>query len=413
MKKVWLLVVLLTGSLVLAGCLNPNVPTEETNVPTEAVEQTATVMVYNIDNDLIFNQDVVFTNQDTRSTIEILEDQIEFIYQVFDFGVFVYGVGGFFPTEYGASFNYYLSLYVDDVTSVVGIDEVVLEDGMVISFKEKTMLDQTDQDVDRLIYSFMSNHLSTYVNDTYIHHDVLAAILKLALMGYDTPLLSELVDSAALDTYLESLDTTLIGQTFKKAIIEIAFGKDILDTKTKLEAFTPSNVYDAANLLNALFVVKSESELVGQLQDQLLENTPGTMDPDYAGMVMVALAPHLESHELIDQLIAYIKTEQSNTGMVSWGSANAASTATTILGLVAQGENPRDLAFTVDGVDLIQSLLLYEHNGAFKWLLANESADMNFSTPQAFAALVAYKLYRDIWENPPVYLYDLIDLSNA
>lgn len=413
MKKVWLLMLLLSGIVLLAGCLETNDPTE-TPVVTEEIQQLATVEVYDLDNVLVFTEEISFLEDDTRSTIEIIEAHIDFIYAVFDFGVFVYGVGGFFPKEYGVSFNYWLGLYINNISSSVGIDGVVLEDGMVISFKEQTMFDQVDQAVDQLIYLFMANHLSTYINDTYIHHDVLAAIVKLSLMGYDTPHLSTLIDREHLDDYLLTLESEAIGQTFKKAVIEAGFGIDDLETKTALEDMAPTNPYDATSLLNALFVVRSESLLIGQIHDQLINDLPEYMDPDYAGMLLVALAPYSETSEtVILDMMTFIQTQQTNQGILSWGNANAASTAAVILGLIAHGENPRDQAYTVEDVDLIEALLLYETNAAFYWLIDDAEADMNFSTPQAFAALVAYKLYRDVWGSPPVYLYDLIDLNNA
>jgi hypothetical protein len=103
----------------------------------------------------------------------------------------------------------------------------------------------------------------------------------------------------------------------------------------------------------------------------------------------------------------YLSDALSEDGIISWGNANAASTATIILGLVAQGIDPEDEAYQTNGVGLIEALMAYEADGSFKWKLTDENPDLMFSTPQAFSALVAYKLSRDIWGFPATHLFDL------
>jgi hypothetical protein len=115
--------------------------------------------------------------------------------------------------------------------------------------------------------------------------------------------------------------------------------------------------------------------------------------------------------DIVDTYIAYLNENQTPEGIESWGSSNAASTAMVILGLVAQGIHPRSEGFTVEDVDLIEALINYYTEDGFNWLMNSEEVDLMFSTPQAFAALVAYKIYRDVWGNPPVYLYDIISIQ--
>ncbi len=68
-------------------------------------------------------------------------------------------------------------------------------------------------------------------------------------------------------------------------------------------------------------------------------------------------------------------TLYSEDGVVSWDNANAASTATVILGLIAQGINPEDEAYQTNGVGLVEALMSYELDGAFKWALTDETPD--------------------------------------
>jgi len=125
-------------------------------------------------------------------------------------------------------------------------------------------------------------------------------------------------------------------------------------------------------------------------------------------MILLALAPYIDNQlttQTIADMTVYIQTVLTETGVESWGNANSSSTAAVILGLVAQGINPRGEAYQTNDIDLIEALLAYEIDGAYKWLLADEQADMAFSTPQVFSALVAYKIYRDIYGNPAFNLF--------
>lgn len=416
MKKILAVLTVFSTMLLLAGCQQPieTTPVESSPLPTETDLQTLTVLVYDIEDALMFEEVITYEAGDERTTLELIEDHVEIIYATFDgLGVFVYGVGGFFPTEYNVTYNYFLKLYVDGTESMMGIDQIALEDGMTITFKEATFLDPVDIMVDQVIYHFINTHLESYVQSTYMHHDVLAAIAKLYTMGYALP---DFLGWTSLDigTYIDGLGTETIAQNFKKLIIQKIYGQDFSETLTNIEAFEATNVYDASTLLQALFVGHSISEQIDTLVASLLTTTPTFMDPDYVGMFMQAMSPHgdaLASTDIMETYLNYLYEQQTIDGISSYGSANAASTATVILGLVAQGIHPRSEAFTVDGIDLIEALLAYHTEDGFKWLLTSDTPDLDFSTPQAFAALVVYKIYRDTWENPPIYLYDVIDIT--
>jgi hypothetical protein len=254
MKKILALVLIFSGLFLLAGCVEVGEPTPsvETPIPTETVEHTLTVLVYDVNDELKFEQAILFPEGDQRSALELIEDHIEIIYAAFEgLGVFVYGVGGFFPTEYNVSYNYWLSLYVDGTFSEIGIDQVAIEDGMTITFKETTSLDEVDLMVDQIIYHFLDHHFDTYINTGYIHQDVLAAVSKLLIMGYQLPDFMTWMESE-IDAYIATLASETASQLFKKIIIEKAFGYEIETTLLLIEALEPNNVYDAITVLNSL-----------------------------------------------------------------------------------------------------------------------------------------------------------------
>jgi hypothetical protein len=394
--------------------VTPVEPTPTPVEPTPTANNTITLLVIDINDEIVYESIITVDQEVALSALELIEAHTEIIYTEFEgLGIFVYGVAGFFPTEYNVSFNYYLSLYIDGTESEVGIDQITPEDGMTITFKESSMLDAIDLEVDRVIYHFLDELFDVYINTGYIHHDVLAAVSKLYTMGYDVPEFLTWI-TPELPTYLDTINTTTAGQLFKKIMIETIFGESIEDTLGLIENLEVNNHYDAITLLHALYVGKSQSDHIQSLKDSLYASDPAFIDPDYAGMLLLALSPYVNEEGVLDVIedkIDYIKNQQTKDGIESWGNVNAASTAVVVLGLIAQGINPRDEGFTVLDVDLIEALLSYHTPEGFKWLLTSDDPDLLFSTPQAFAALVAYKLYRDVWGNPPVYLYDVIDIQ--
>ena len=241
------------------------------------------------------------------------------------------------------------------------------------------------------------------MDDNTFYHYVLAAINQLDLHGYMGPvLLTDLIPNSYL-----LMERETIANTFKMTIVEKAYQRNLDDTKTALSGFVADNPYDAATLLNALTMTDGSSTQISDLIN-ILTSTPSFMDADYAGMILLALAPYIDNQlttQTIADMTAYIQTVLTETGVESWGNANSSSTATVILGLVAHGINPRSTTYSTNDVDLIEALLTYELDGAYKWLLADEQADMAFSTPQVFSALVAYKIYRDIYGNPAFNLF--------
>jgi len=391
MKKIWFAVLVLLVSVGLAGCQ-------------EADTLSFEVEVIDLNGEVLLNQSIDFTEEATMPIIDMIDQEIGIDYTSYDIGLFVNGVADYYPTEYGVTYNYYYSFLINDEIATVGIDQLELEDGMKLTFKEVTTLDVTDQKVDQLIQSFIDQHLSLYLNDNTFDHYVLAAINQLDLHGYMGPvLLTDLIPNSYL-----LMERETIANTFKMTIVEKAYQRNLDDTKTALSGFVADNPYDAATLLNALTMTDGSSTQISDLIN-ILTSTPSFMDADYAGMILLALAPYIDNQlttQTINDMESFIQTVLTENGVESWGNANSSSTATVILGLVAHGINPRSTTYSTNDVDLIEALLTYELDGAYKWLLADEQADMAFSTPQVFSALVAYKIYRDVYGNPAFNLFD-------
>lgn len=394
MKKIMFAVLVLFGLVILAGCQ-------------ESGELSFNLEVIDLSGSALLSEDIIFDEDDASNVVDLIDEAVGLDYSSSSYGTFVNGLADFYPTEYEVTYNYYYALYVNDEMSLTGIDNVVLEDGMKISFVETTMLDEIDVKVDQLIQSFLDYYYDTYVNDQIFEFHVLAAIRQLNLYGYVSPLLT----ASTVSFPAENLTRDTIANTLKTTVFEKSLSLNLDDTTTALSGFEASNTWDACSLLTALTMSDgSQTQIDSVLSD--LVATAGLnsyLDADYAGMVLLALAQYKDNPATtatIDFMINYIQTMLTADGIEAYGNPNASSTAAVILGLVSQGINPRGEAYTTEGIDLIEALMNYEINSAYKWLLTDEQADMAFSTPQVFSALVAYKIYRDVWGNPAFDLFN-------
>ena len=396
MKRIMFCILALLGIVLLTGCTT-----------TESFHGFV-VQVINLDGTVLFEEAVAVDHDDNRMLFELLEEAVELDYQVFDgLGVFINGLAGLYPKEHGVTVNYWFALHIDGNPVGIGISEIVFADGMVIAFVESTMLDETDQQVDQVIGVFFDTHLDRYLEASVVDHHVAAALSLLLTHGYDVPTSFTALADDALGM-LDALGTETIAGAFKAYVIGNAFGVDVSGIITAMNAMTTTNVYDATLLLMVLGLTDADPSLTQPLLNTLLSELPAFMDADYASMLIMALASFAGDHDIdqrLDEMMGYLTDHQAPNGIASWGTANAASTAQAVLALIALGLNPRGEDFTVGNTDLIEALLAFENAGAFQWSSEAEAVDFAFSTPQAFAALVVYKIYRDTWGSPAVHLF--------
>ena len=382
MKKLGLLVLFFLSIVLLAGCQEA-----------EPTADTFLVEVRDFSGTVLLSQEVEYPENTELGLVELIDEVIDLDYELSQWGAFIKGVGGHYPKEYGLTYNYYWGLYVNDEMSLTGLDQITYEEDMVISLREQTMLSTLDLEIDAWIEHFIHTHTNDYINETVMSQYVLAALKQLDAYGYDTPDLSSL-------TY-PTFNGTDVSSVFKNALVMKSTNQTITETMlTDFLALTPANPYEAVTYLNAfdlLFQTTAHDKRNAVIAQLKLEQ-PTFMDADYAAMAIQAVSSVKDSEDgllVINAMTTYINDYLSKDGVVSWGNANASSTAAVILGLLSIGIDPRSEAYTVEGVDLIESLMQYQGQSGFKYLLADTNDDLAFSTPQAFAALVAYKIVRD------------------
>ena len=357
----------------------------------------------NIDNQKLVNEMIEFDSNENTPIMDLLNDQLTLDYTSYDFGTMINGINGHYPKEYGASYNYYYSLLVDGKTSLVGIDAIDYQEEMVITFKETTMLSQLDLKVDQLIYQFIDENLENYINDQNMNHQILAAVNQMVSKNYLDLDLSSLYQFDNLDVTQLDLEDLSTAQLLKLGLYLDINEKPMTDYQTHLLTITETNVYAITSYLNALY-------LIDQTNDDVAKSLMSSdfIDPDFVGMSLESLSgyTHLDGFDTyLSNAISYIQSNQKKDGIEAWSNVNAASTATVIIGLVAQGIHPESDDFKIDDKGLISQLMNFEENGVFKNTLDDTDADLLFSTPQAITALILYKLSRDGWQFPSSHLY--------
>lgn len=410
MKKMLAMVLLLLSGLVLSGCIEQD-PTVE--IPVNAGK--INVEVISVDEVTLFSKTLIIDldlYEDTSSIdlFEVLDDALDLDYEVYSFGTFIKGVEQHYPLDS----NYWFSIYINDQMSHVGLSEIPFMDEMKISFIESTMLDLVDQHVDKIIYHFIEAYGALYVNHETQDYFVTSALALLFNAGYPVKPLTNFVSQEDMQSLYGNPEYGNVSEAFKSIAILSKFGMMHTVATSFIELAEPASPYaNYAALLGAL-LSNSEEEVIQRFSSPLLGSDPEWMDADYASMAILALAP-LKGNSAVDDKIEALKLfvmeNVNEQGVEAWGTTNAASTASFILALVALGENPRsesyqfENTFTEEKEDLITALKAFEVQGAFRYGFTDENVDMLFSTPQGFAALAAYKVYRDAYVKVPVHIF--------
>ncbi|QTD40811.1 DUF4430 domain-containing protein [Sporosarcina sp. Te-1] len=127
--------------------------------------------------------------------------------------------------------------------------------------------------------------------------------------------------------------------------------------------------------------------------------TKGPTSIDITAMALTALAPYNNQQavsQAIDKAVQYLSNAQGTSGGFQEafvGGISSEATSQVIIGLTANGIDPRSQAFTKNNTNLIDHLLRFKANdGGFKHLIIDQSSN-GIATEQALQALVAFDLY--------------------
>jgi len=330
-------------------------------------------------------------NYDNVSILSSLDEALELDYTEFDFGVMMNGIEGFYPLEYGITFNYFLSLEVNGSDSMVGIGDLEYSEDLSIKFKEATMLSEIDLLVDEIVYN-----MENTIEIANVDYTLLASLMQAQAYNYN------LFD---LSNYNYDLKVDSVGSAFNSVVANLVLNELTeaqINEVLALEASGPYNLISYINTLNVL----GENELRLTNAKKAVDSI-SFFDADTAAMMIVALAgiQDGEVEAYIEELILYLEEQVTEDGIISFTKASSASTAQTILALIALGEGP-----VLNDVNLIEALLGFHTETGFVNNLNDENVDLMFATPQSYAALITYKIARDqlaYSDNQSLVLYNL------
>ncbi len=154
-------------------------------------------------------------------------------------------------------------------------------------------------------------------------------------------------------------------------------------TKDDLSSWNYITTINCLNMLGVNDVLKDE--LITIVSDYETMSSDEYFDADTASMIIVALqgsAPTGFKNYLLEQI-------DSNSYISTWGAANAASTAQGVIALMTEG-----LKYNNNSVS--KALLDFKFSdGGFKWLLEDDCADFDYSSPQVFLALSVTYLFEE------------------
>ncbi len=246
-----------------------------------------------------------------------------------------------------------------------------------------------DEPINQFLNKYAKNYLSKNFDGLTIDYNVLRGIKILESMD-DEVKLSSYITKEDASKYIDSLDYSITSHFFKAAVIDKTFDmvsskpKEALSNVTNVDSWSINYCFGALDYYNVN--EKLRSELLTKLQ---VINESDYRDADYAGITLaLTIREHFEKKPLLD----LIKNSIVKGGVETWGNINAASTASAIIGLLAEGIDIDKQYLDEAGNSLIVNLLSFEEGGAFKWLKTGE-IDFDFSTPQGFLACVCYKKY--------------------
>lgn len=344
-------------------------------------------------------------NDDYEGTLfDLLSASFDVTATVSQYGHMVTGLEDLKPSN-GA----YISFLKNGEASMVGVDGAVFEDGDVFSF-ELSWWDMTEKAVSDALDLFLVNKAADYVNATSIDYSVISA---LSILG----VVEDYVTQAEVQTYVDGLTLTTTNDYFKAIVILEAAGLDSTSLQTTLATMAAPASYGGTGYQLQAFNANETTVDFSAFQALALTdyatNTPVNAGIDSGAIGVIALSNYQDEtgvDTLINDWVSYIKTNQTENGSIldkdfGWGQTENGSTmAQAILGLVSAGVNPKGgdttgTDMTKLNYNLVGRLIDFQNeDGTFNWTIDAETADLGFTTPQAFFALAAYYEFSNTYQ---------------
>lgn len=256
--------------------------------------------------------------------------------------------------------------------------------------EENPTIKKIDEVVDTFINKYATTYFDNHLDTFTMEFHVALAINEIAKTNSKVKM-SNYLDKSIVETYYQNLEYHFAGEAFKAITNCLVMDTSYDKAKTFMADLKDVDPWNITYALLALNKTNNNETLKESLLNKVtIINPEDYRDSDYAGIALVAT----KDEKTLDKtnLFNLITPNLTSKGVNSWGNVNACSTAYVILGLIASGIDPTSSDYTIEGTNLIEALLGFYQEGAFKNTLDGE-IDLAFATPQAILALVTYKAY--------------------
>lgn len=336
---------------------------EDGDVFTFMYEGFTPYLIIELDDGYHVETHYVNYEEDSELTLyDLLTDHFDISYDEFDFGKMLTKVNHLEVQD-----GNYIALYHNGEAMVEGVSfsEFETEDTIRLALE---WWDQQAQ-AKRMIDLFLDNYMDAFLESA--NYYVFAGLHHLEDVAYS-------LNMAAYE------DDQSAGWYAKWILVGRSLGEDTgLFEDALHELATLDYPYSAALFSIALDDETFTNDFVAMIQSETLTD----FDLDTLSMIMLAFN-HAGITEMNDEFAAVIESELYAS---SYGD-NAATFAHVLIALISAGIDPSDERFMhEDGQSLVNVFFAYHRgDGSFMYQLESDEADLMFTTPQAFLALVMY-----------------------
>lgn len=318
---------------------------------------------------------VGYKESDDFTAFDLLTEAFEVDYTESEWGKFINGIDSL-TTKYGN----YIAISKNGESLAVGLEAASYTDQDAFYF-EVLWWDQTAEMVDHAIHAFLDNYVDHYIDDTHNYY----VILGLSQLG--------IIDDYSI-TLNPLPETPTANDLIKQIFIAESLGLDSTNLSTDLfDLKSIGHPYPTSLQIMALSQ-NTTLDLTTFISDYLVDLESRTLveiDLDTLSLMLLALTALNEGSLLQGEILSAIESTLYSS---AYGN-NSATFAHVLMALTSQGIDPTNEVYNLDAeTSFIDALFsFYAEDGSFYYLEDDASVDLNFSTPQAFLALVMYEQY--------------------
>ena len=399
--------------LVACNNANENTNTNETTAPTDNTttpNTTSNVITTTEDEsiDIVVN---VYDIDGEKQTFNIncekgssLSEELKKVTKVQKNGSFVSSIANSVIDS-----NYYLEIFENNVSSLVGIDDLVLDDGDVFDFKNTCWnlaslgyggsLDDTDALVDRMIYHYAKTYLKDTIKKATSYKEVYWDAMFVNLLteyNYDTNVINfdgaseELINSVKDANVSENSDIDNAKLYFVSKALGISnssLGEYFMNYYNTLNTYEDYKTPFLLSPAKGLNITNPNIEKV--LNESSVSDTQWGTD---ALNWQISLCASFGIDKFDETITSQINTRTKDGEYTAGGTTNALS----LLSFAGLNINPRLEKYKIDNKDVIEYLFDNYYDTKTDLMKCNiTDTGTNYSTNQIYASFAVYKCWRD------------------